>query len=114
VTAAAWVKESDGGSWYLYLVSPAVDGRDPREGYRRLLAVIRQMPPPFRVDRFEVKLIGPSEPIARAIAAIRDRSPGRSGTWDQGGNLGMLPVDAAYVYAPNNATHSSDAPPGAA
>jgi hypothetical protein len=113
VTAACWVKESDGGLWYLYLVSPVVDSRGPREGYRRVHAVIRQMPP-FQTDRMEVKLIGPTEAVAKAITSIRDRSSGRGGTWYDGSSLGMLPIDTAYLYAPLNGSRSSGASPGVA
>src|SRR5271166_5756205 len=57
VAAAAWVKESEGGPWYLYIVTPLV----PEDGgklpvYRRLIPVIRQMPQPFWVDPMDFKV----------------------------------------------------------
>jgi hypothetical protein len=110
VTAAAWVKESDGGRpWYLYLVSPVADG-DARDGYRRVQTMIRQMPPPFSVDLFDVKLIGAAEPVAGAIApAAAHVSRGR-GTWLRGPRLDELGIDAAYVYGAVNVSRASDAP----
>jgi hypothetical protein len=47
VTAAAWVKESENGRWYLYLATPLVpeDG-GKRPAYRRINTVFRQMPQP--------------------------------------------------------------------
>src|SRR5437660_12729851 len=44
VTGAAWVKESENGDWYLYVVTPLV-GEDgaTKPAYRRVNRVIREM-----------------------------------------------------------------------
>ncbi len=45
VTAAAWVRESDSGDWYLYLATPLVsEGGGKRAAYRRVNEVIRALP----------------------------------------------------------------------
>ena len=109
VTAAAWVKESNRPRWYLYLASPDADRGGPREGYRDIAEAMEQMPPPFSVGPFQVKLIGATDPVARAIEAFRDRFPGRNGMWFDGDMLGEREIDSAYVYGPITAPSSSEA-----
>ncbi len=73
VTAACWMKESDGGIWFLYLVTPLV-GEDggTRPAYRRINDVIRALPQPLGIDPFHIKAVGPSEPAARiAVDQLR-------------------------------------------
>jgi hypothetical protein len=102
VTAAAWVKESESGDWYLYLVTPLVaEGGAKRPVYHRVNAVIREMQQEgFGMDPFAKKVIGPHDPIARDILANRRRTPGGPPTAFQGSRLGELAVDEAYVYPP--------------
>ena len=73
-------------------------------------AVLEQMPPPFRMSLSEIKLIGPKDEVTKALVAARERLAGRSVMWHTGGNLGMMPVELAYVYPPVEGTPSSDAP----
>jgi hypothetical protein len=112
VKAAAWVKESDGGNWYLYLVSPVRDRRGPIEGYRQVLTVLRQMLPSLHVGRLDVKLIRVADPVGKELEAIRDRVAGRTGEWFRGNYLGEVEIDAAYVYAPIVVSSASDAAQG--
>jgi hypothetical protein len=101
VTAAAWIKESESGDWYLYLVTPLVseDGAT-KAAYRRINAVIREMEKEgFGMDPFEKKVIGPHDPIARDMVANRG-GPARIPTRFRGSHLGDLAVDEAYIYPP--------------
>src|SRR5262245_21135730 len=78
IKAAAWVKESDGGFWYLYLVTPLV-GKDGgiRLAYRRINAVMRASPEPLLSDPFQKKVFGPSELVGRVLMDFQGRYPGR-------------------------------------
>ena len=102
VTAAGWVLESDSGDWYLYLATPLVGADEgTKPAYRRLLAVMREMEKEgFEMDPFQIKVVGPHEPIARDMVAHRGRPPRRTPTWFRGHRLGELPVEAAYLYPP--------------
>src|SRR3974377_793470 len=73
ITAAAWVKESDSGDWYLYLATPLVtEERGKKPAYQRVNAVIRKMEEEgFGMDPFAKKVIGPHDPIAKDIVARR-------------------------------------------
>jgi hypothetical protein len=100
VTAAAWVKESESGDWYLYLATPLV-GEDgaTRPAYRRVNAVIREMQKEgFGLDLFEKKVIGPHDPIAKDMVANRGGRPGGPPTPFRGSRLGDLALEEAYIY----------------
>lgn len=100
VTTAFWLKASEDLKWRFYIVSPIVDSEGITLGYGRLLPLIRQMPQPFDIDPLKVKLIGPSDPIAREVLAALKRIPGprsRPIQWS-GNRLGNLSIEAAYLY----------------
>jgi hypothetical protein len=102
VTAAAWVKESESGDWYLYLATPLVaeDGAT-RRAYRRVNKVIREMQREgLAMDLFEKKVVAPDDPIARDVVANRGSRPGGPPTPFRGSRLGDLAVEEAYIYRP--------------
>ena len=104
VTAAFWAKESEYGEWYLYLVTSLVseDGAT-REAYGRVIDVTDAMRREgFVFDPFDVKVIAPSNPIAKAAVAARDPSPGKRVIPFRGSRLGKLAVDEAYIYPQAN------------
>jgi hypothetical protein len=100
VTAAFWLKAAEDGQWYFYIVSPVAERERMNDAYRRLYTLIRRMPEPLWLDPLEVKLIGPSNPIARDVLAIHQRVPGPTvGPIRWGGRqLGNVSVDGAYLY----------------
>ncbi len=101
VLAACWMKESDGGLWYLYLVTPLVEeGGSTRPAYHCVNAVIRAMPQPLRIDPFQKKVVGPSEPVGQAILDLQRRYADRLPVWYGEATLGGVSIDAAYVYPP--------------
>jgi hypothetical protein len=104
VTGAFWVKESEGGWWYLYIATLLV-GRSGATlpAYARINRVIRQMPQPFGIDTSEVKAVAPSDPIAEAALALQERHPGNRGFFFEGSQLGGKYIEAAYIYPPVNA-----------
>jgi hypothetical protein len=102
VVAACWVRESESGDWYLYLATPLV-GEDgaTRPAYHRVNIVIRAMQKEgILLGPIEKKVIGPHDPIARDVVASLGRRPPRTLTRYQGGRLGDLPFEEAFVYPP--------------
>src|SRR5262245_54444717 len=82
VTAASWVKESESGRWYLYIATPVVPPQGGTlEAYRRLNAVKRQMPQPFWIGLFRVKVVGARSPLAEAVRELHRRYPGSRPIW---------------------------------
>lgn len=100
VTAAAWVKESESGDWYLYLATPLVtDDGGKRPAYHRVNEVIRELQKEgFGMDPFAKKVIGPHDPIAADLVANRDGRPGGPPTSFRGSRLGDLAVEEAFIY----------------
>jgi hypothetical protein len=100
VTAAFWLKAAEDGQWYFYIVSPVAERERLNDAYRRLYTLIRRMPELRWIDPLEVKLIGPSNPIARDVLAIHNRPPGpKMGPIHWGGRvLGNVRVEGAYLY----------------
>jgi hypothetical protein len=100
VTAAAWVKESESGDWYLYLVTPLVsEGGAKKAAYHRVNEVIREMEKEgFGMDPFAKKVVGPHDPIARDLVANRSSRPGGPPTPFWGSRLGELSIEEAYIY----------------
>jgi hypothetical protein len=102
VSVAGWLKESDSGDWYLYLATPLVGaGGAKRQAYHRVNAVMRGMEEDgLWVDPFEIKVIGPHDPIAKDMAREsrrRSKIPTRFGP----GRLGeLLYVDDGFIYPP--------------
>jgi hypothetical protein len=100
VTAACWLKESDGGFWYLYLASPVVDARGAHWVYRRLLPIVRGMPQPFGIDPSAVKAIETSDPVARAVRDLNRRFPAQRPLRFDADELGGVSVQGGYLYPP--------------
>jgi hypothetical protein len=100
VSAAFWLKASEDGKWYFYIVSPVVEAEGLVKAYRRLHPLVRKMPQPFWIDPLEIKLIGPTHPIAQDVLAILSRAPGpRVSPIRWGGQkLGNVSVEGAYLY----------------
>jgi hypothetical protein len=101
VAAAAWIKEAESGQWYFYLVTSLV-GEDgaKKPAYRRVTPAIRQLQSEgVWLDPFEVKVIGPTDPVAQAILDVQRVYPGgRLATRYGGASLGGLSIDGAYLY----------------
>ncbi|WP_171474455.1 YgdI/YgdR family lipoprotein [Frigoriglobus tundricola] len=98
VSAAAWVKTSEEGLWFLYIGSPSVTAGNLADAYRSVYACLRHIPN-SSIEMSEVKLVHASNPIVRELAAIRDRYPGvRLGTRFGGKRLGSVAVEDVYVY----------------
>ncbi len=101
VNAAFWAKESPSGEWFLYLVTPLVgDDGARRPAYRRVNAVIRQIPAPFWIHPLQVKVVGAKNPIAQDVLAVQQRvgGPRACPTWWGGTKLGELSIEGAYFY----------------
>jgi hypothetical protein len=100
VTAAFWLKKADDGEWRLYIVSPVAEPGHLSDAYSRLHSLIRRLPEPRWIDPLEVRLLQPSNPMAKDVLAIYNRTPGpKTSPIRWGGNmLGNVSVDGAYLY----------------
>jgi hypothetical protein len=101
VTAALWLKDAERGRWYFYVVSPAYEADGPGLAYQRLYATLLRLGLQW-LDPLEVRLIGPTNPIARDVLAFQQRAAnlGVSPSKWSGTQLGNVSVDGAYLYPP--------------
>jgi hypothetical protein len=98
VAAAFWLKEDEDSSWFLYVASKNVESAGIREAYRNALDIIRRRPE-SSVDFLTLKLIRPSDPLAKAVLDFQaSRPPTRTKAWVRGRPLGGVYINAAYIY----------------
>ena len=104
VTAAAWLKEADGGYWFFYLATPLV-GEDgaTRAAYRRVDEVTRGLDEPFEIGPSQVKVVAPGSPVGKAVQALHGRVRGPSPARFEGDQLGGVSIEGAYIYPPAGA-----------
>jgi hypothetical protein len=97
VQAAFWVKNGEGGPWYLYIASDQVRGGDIDAAYREVLRLAWEMASPY-LEALQVKLVPASHPMAQAALEINRRFPGRIPTRFGGSTFGGTGVDGVYIY----------------
>lgn len=98
VAAAFWVNATDADRWCLYIASPVADEEGRAAAYRLVYPAIRQMPEPFWIEPYEVKLIEQKSPVAQAVLAALRGHHGRGPIRYGGARLGPMNVEAAYLY----------------
>jgi hypothetical protein len=99
VAAALWIQAVDDEEWRFYIISPDVEKDGLTAAYGKLHTAIRKMQPTW-IDPLEVRLLGPSDPIAQDVLAVYRRlpPPRAAGTWWSGKHLGGMSIEGAYLY----------------
>ena len=97
IVAAWWMKASEEGQWFLYIASKEVAQKGIKAAYRSIHTVMGGLGQLW-VDRFEVKLVGPENPITKDVLDILARYPGRLPTRYGGKKLGNVSIDDSYIY----------------
>ncbi len=100
VIAAAWIKSSEEGIWYLYLATEEVDKKGLWAAYREFYSVLRSEIPEASFSTSEVKLIGKANAITKDILAIRGEEVPHASTRFLGSLIGGLGIEEAYIYPP--------------
>jgi hypothetical protein len=104
VEAAFWVKDAEGGPWYLYIASDQLRRGELDAAYREVLQLTWEMASPY-FDALQVKLVPTSDPLAQAALEINQRFPGRIPTRFGGRSFGGTAVDGVYVYPASLTPH---------
>jgi hypothetical protein len=97
VQAAFWVKTAEEGLWFLYVATELIDRVGPAAAYRAVHTSLRKLGEAW-VSSSEIKVVSPSNPIARDVLAIMARHPGRLATRFGGKTLGSTSVEQVYIY----------------
>jgi hypothetical protein len=96
--AVFWLKESEDGQWYLYLASDQINDSNFDLAYGEVLRLVGPGSNPW-LDPFQVKVTGVDDPVARAVADIQRKYPGKTATRLRNRQLGGVYIDEAYIYA---------------
>ena len=95
--AAFWLKESEDGQWYLYLVSDRINDTNFDLAYGEVHRLLGRGPHLW-LDPFQVKVAGVDDPVAKAVIEIQQKYPGRFATRLRNRMLGGVYVDEVYIY----------------
>jgi hypothetical protein len=97
--AAFWVKESDTGHWYFYLVSDQIDDSNFDLAYGELVRIEGKHRNEW-IDPFQVKVAGVDDSVARAVLKIQQELSSTVPTRLRQIRLGDLFVDELCLYPP--------------
>lgn len=98
VSSAFWLKESDGGWWYLYIASDKIDDGNRRNYYAEALNLADGFPKTPFFDPLSIKLVSSDSPVAREVQEMQFRYPQQMPTFYRRGRLGNVSIDEAYIY----------------
>jgi hypothetical protein len=98
VLGGAWVRADEDSERYPHVVLDGLTKENKDEAYREVLRITIQLKDKHYIDPFQVKVIGPGDPVAKAILDTYRRYPGRSPTRPSGGALGSQGVAEVYIY----------------
>src|SRR4051794_10855742 len=97
VKAAFWLFTSEADQWFLYLVSDAVDQKGITEAYKAVYKAMERLTN-LSIDPFEVKLVSPGDPVAKAVIDFLSKQHARGATRVRGTNIGNIYIENAYIY----------------
>ena len=80
-----------------FLVSDVVDQKGITEAYKAVYKVMKRLTN-LGIDRFEVKLVGPGDPVAKAVIDFLSKQHAPVATRVRGTNLGDVYIENAYIY----------------
>ena len=97
VKAAFWLYTSEAGQWFLFLVSEVVDKKGITEAYKLAFNSMRRLTLLW-IKPLEVKLVGPHDPLARAVMEFLSKQSAPLPTHVQGMRLGDVHIENAYIF----------------
>jgi hypothetical protein len=95
--AAFWLYTSESDQWYLYLASAVVDREGIAEAYKAAYRTMKQLPD-LRIDRYQVKLVAPDDPVAKAVIDFLSEQHAPLPMRVRGMNLGDVYIEDSYIY----------------
>jgi hypothetical protein len=102
VKAAFWLYTSETDQWFLYLVSDVADKKGITAAYKLVHMALRRLTNVW-INRFEVKLVSPTNPVAKAVTDLLSKQHSPVPTQVRGMNLGDVYLENAYIYPPMGA-----------
>jgi len=103
IRAAFWLKAGEDSGWYLNVAAEQITDENIRAAYGDVVRAAKLIDDP-NFDRFRVKLLGATDPLARAAWEVCRRSPPGIGVHVRDGAFGGMAVEGVYVYPCNVAS----------
>jgi hypothetical protein len=97
VKAAFWLYTSEADQWFLYIASDMVNQQGITEAYKAVGRAMRRLLD-LQIDRFQVKLVTPDDPVAKAVIDFQSERHARLPTRVRAANLGDVYIKNAYLY----------------
>lgn len=97
VRAAFWGKAEEEDSWFLYVATETVDRVGPTATYRAAHSSLEKLRESW-ITGSEIKVISPSDPVAREVIALMARHSGPPATRLSSYRLGPTGIEYSYVY----------------
>ena len=88
---------SEGDQCFLYLVSDVVDQKGITEAYKAVYKAMKRLPK-LGIGPFEVKLVGPGDPVAKAVIALVSGQHAPMPMRVRGASLGDAYIENAFIY----------------
>ena len=98
VTAAAWIKEREDGTWHFYLASRVVEDEGLLAAYRKVRHSMDSLTDLLWVGASDLHLIGATDPAAGEILEILERYHPAKLYRYLGTSLGKVDIEEAYIY----------------
>jgi len=92
-----WLFEPGASQWHLMIASPIVDELGPRDSYRALSEVSRQVPADS-AQLLKLELISPRHPLYEALRAVFAKTKSVEGSRLGGSQVQGMYVEDAYLY----------------
>ncbi len=96
--AAFWLKDSEDGGWYLYLVSDRIDDSNLRPAHGEVHRILAKGSNIWLDPLFQVKVRGVENAVAKAVMEIQQQYPSMLPTRLRTLRLGDLYVAEVYIY----------------
>lgn len=97
VQAAFWAKQDDEESSYLYVVAELYDREGPLAAARAVQESLRKLGD-SSVSSSKIKILGPTNPIAKDLLVILARHTGRRAIRFDDKRLGSMRFEQVYIY----------------
>jgi len=97
VQSAFWLKESEDGTWSLYVVSDQITDENFVDAYGEVIRIEEEIKDPW-FDSIQVKVLGEDDPLARAVAEQRRRYPAGKPARFFAQTVDGIEADEIYVY----------------
>lgn len=100
VRAAFWFYREESEEWRLYIATPLVKEKGPREAYARILEVLKKSAI-HSVDLSHISVIDPTDGLVTVLSLVIDTGPGLADMSFNGNSINGVYIRAAHIYRMN-------------